>query len=492
MRQTLHIFRKDVQHFWPYAAVVLALTATLACLDPHTTPFYRPWSVDYIVDTIHWLVLPLAWWFTIAAVVHDETPAGDRQFWITRPYSWKSVVAAKTLFVLVFLMAPYFVTDCIVLSAKGFPPSGLLPGLLIRECLLAVVLMLPAFLLAAVTRGMREFVLGLLVVGVALVGLIEYSQFHQSHPMLDQLALSGSSGMLWRAVGWVSGLCPAVLLALVGWQYARRRTIAVRAIAAVAAAWALLPFPSASALALKEPSAAGHREISVTFAPDRGALPPDGRWDERSKVQVDVPIDVAGQDPELLECGLVSVDVIPQDGAPWHSGWNQGTYAMRHGGKDWIEMRFDGALLQRLAAGPVALRAVLAVAVFDRQSVRFRPNSRWQAIPGFGTIEVETSGSDNVLVRRVPLRDPVARWSYTIEQPGKGILGQDGNSNWFASWFGMSPIAEMVLFGPTAPPLNALPPDAEIVFTVGRPVALLRRDLAIPAIRLSDYVVAPR
>ena len=491
MRQTLHIFRKDVQHFWPYAAVVLVLTATLACLDPQTTPFYRAWSLNYVVDTIHFL-LPLAWWFTIAAVVHDETPAGDRQFWITRPYSWKSVVAAKALFVLVFLVAPYFVTDCIVLSAKGFPPSGLIPGLLIRECLLAVVLMLPAFLLAAVTRGMREFVLGLLVVGVAFVGLIEYAQLHQSHPMLDQLALSGSGGMLWRAVGWVSGLCPIVLLALVGWQYARRRTIAVRTIAAVAAAWVLLPFPSASVLSLKEPSAAASPDVLVAFAPDRGALASNGRWDERSKVQVDVPVDVAGQDPELLECELASVDIIPQHSAPWHSGWSQDAYAMRHGGKDWIEMRFDGALLQRLAAGPVTLRAVLAVAVFDRHSVRFRPNSSWQAIPGFGAVKVETSGSDNTLVRRVPLREAVTRWSYTIEQPGKGILGQDENSNWFASWFLMSPVSEMALFGSTGPLRHAVPPDAEIFFTVQRPVALVRRDLVIPAIRLSDYVVAPR
>ena len=162
---------------------------------------------------------------------------------------------------------------------------------------------------------------------------------------------------------------------------------------------------------------------------------------------------------------------------------------MRHWGKDWIEMRFDGALLRRLAAGPVTLRAVLAVAIYDRQSVRFRPNSSWQAIPGFGAIRVETSDSDNTLVRRVPLRDAVARWNYTIEQPGKGILQQDENSNWFAAWFQMSPVIEMVLFGPTGPLRHAVPPDAEIFFTVQRPVALVRRDLVIPAIRLSDYIV---
>ncbi len=489
MRQTLHIFRKDAQHFWPYAAVVLVLTATLACLDPHTTPFYHAWSVNYLVDTIHWFVLPLAWWFTIAAVVHDETPAGDRQFWITRPYSWKSVVAAKALFVLVFLIAPYFVADCIVLSAKGFPPSGLLPGLLLRECLLAVFPMLPAFLLAAVTRGMREFVLGLLVVGVAFVGLIEYAELPQSFPMLDQFALPGSSGILWRAVDWVSGLWPATLLALVGWQYARRWTVPVRAIAAVAVVWSLLPFPSAGRLSLKDRSATGNPEISVAFAPDRSALPPNGRWHERSKAQVDVPVDVACPDPELLECELASVDVIPQHGQPWHSGWS---HAIQHGGKDWIEMRFDGAILRRLVAGPVTLRAVLAVEVYDRQSVRFRPNSSWQAIPGFGAIKVETSDSASALVRRVPLREAVARWSYTVEQPGKGILHSEKNSSWLGTLFQMSPVAEMELFGSISPDLHALPPDAEIVFTVQRPVALVCRDLVIPAIRLSDYVVAPR
>ena len=37
--------------------------------------------------------------------------SGDRQFWITRPYRWQSLLGAKVRFVLVFLNLPMTVAD---------------------------------------------------------------------------------------------------------------------------------------------------------------------------------------------------------------------------------------------------------------------------------------------------------------------------------------------------------------------------------------------
>jgi hypothetical protein len=494
MRQTLHIFRKDARHFWPYAAVVLGLTAVLAYLDLQTTYIY-PWRVFLTADMIRLLVLPLAWCFTIAAVVHDEAPAGDRQFWLTRPYSWKSVAAAKALFVLLLLIVPYFLADCIVLSAKGFPLSGLAPGLLWRECWIAAFLMLPPFLLAALTRGMREFALGLLMLALALAGIVQILEIATNNPMFLDTALAVYPGVPWSVLGWVPWLGPVALLVLLGWHYACRRTPTVRAIAAALAALWLLSVPAANTLALKAPSSTGFPEVSVVFAPDRGRFVPNPAEAGRSDLQVDVPVDVAGRDPELLGCQLESIEITPLHGAPWHAGSNSNSsaYEVWHGGKDWIEMRFAGPLLRRLAAGPVTLRAVLAVTVFEQHTVRFAHSRSWHPIPGFGVVRVQSFGSDApVLLRRVPLGDPAANWSYSVEQPGKGILRQEEIFGWSGPSWQMSPVTDFALYGSPGSPLlpTPLPPGAQIVLTAKQPVASLRRELTIASLRLSDYTVA--
>jgi len=90
MRQILHIFSKRC-------------TALLA-ICRRGAGAYRDFGVsrssnyallsrmvgEHLVDTIH-LLLPLAWWFTIAAVVHDETPRATGSSGSRRPYSWRAL-----------------------------------------------------------------------------------------------------------------------------------------------------------------------------------------------------------------------------------------------------------------------------------------------------------------------------------------------------------------------------------------------------------------
>src|SRR5256885_7885270 len=66
------------------------------------------WLADPVTNriaawTLVMILLPLAWWTLIARVIHDEVLPGDNQFWITRPYSWKSLLGAKALFILAFI-----------------------------------------------------------------------------------------------------------------------------------------------------------------------------------------------------------------------------------------------------------------------------------------------------------------------------------------------------------------------------------------------------
>src|SRR5207253_7631087 len=145
MRQTLHIFKKDVRHLWFEIAVAITVVAAFT----FTGARRALWLVDPVTNrTAAWtmvlILLPLAWWTLIARVIHDEALTGDRQFWITRPYSWKSLLGAKALFILAFINLPMLIADVVILRAYGLRPLGAeLPGLLWSQVLLAIVFVLP-------------------------------------------------------------------------------------------------------------------------------------------------------------------------------------------------------------------------------------------------------------------------------------------------------------------------------------------------------------
>jgi hypothetical protein len=107
MNQIVHIFKKDVRHHWLeiaicQAALVAYLWNEMHGWEPHETAFgiARYWSGAIYV------LLPIGWWALIIRVVQSESLVGDRQFWTTRPYEWKKLLAAKALFVLIFINIP--------------------------------------------------------------------------------------------------------------------------------------------------------------------------------------------------------------------------------------------------------------------------------------------------------------------------------------------------------------------------------------------------
>ena len=98
MRLMLHIFRKDARRFWWEIAVTLGLLASVARMDATRVGFI-PGAMEGWLN----LILPAVWAYLIALVIHDEALVGNRQFWLTRPYPWPALLAAKALFVLVFI-----------------------------------------------------------------------------------------------------------------------------------------------------------------------------------------------------------------------------------------------------------------------------------------------------------------------------------------------------------------------------------------------------
>jgi hypothetical protein len=122
MKQIMHIFAKDARRFWPEILISLAVTAVLVWIGVYL------WSGNYDVPgrmlnylaSLLLLLVSVSWWILITRVIQAERLVGDTQFWITRPYTWESLLAAKALFLMVFLWLPFFIAQCLLLFEADF------------------------------------------------------------------------------------------------------------------------------------------------------------------------------------------------------------------------------------------------------------------------------------------------------------------------------------------------------------------------------------
>src|SRR5258707_5352059 len=137
MVQALYIIKKDVRPVWFGIAGGIAIVGAFPFRGGRRALWFVDRGTNRIAAwTLVMILLPLAWWTLIARVIHDEALPGDSQFWITRPYSWKSLLGAKALFILAFINLPMLLADGVIVRAYGLPLGAELPGLLWSQVLL--------------------------------------------------------------------------------------------------------------------------------------------------------------------------------------------------------------------------------------------------------------------------------------------------------------------------------------------------------------------
>ncbi len=181
MKQILHIFAKDVRRFWPEILVQLALIVALfsvksyiRTITPQNSSSNLDGSVLIFIAIIALLygLIPVGWLLLISRVIHEERLVGDTQFWITRPYTWKKLLAAKVLFLTVFIVLTLLLAQSVLLAKDGFSPFAYLPQLLINLLQIAGLVLLPLTALATITsdfaRMMLTLLIALLSLGVAI------------------------------------------------------------------------------------------------------------------------------------------------------------------------------------------------------------------------------------------------------------------------------------------------------------------------------------
>jgi len=172
--------------------------------------------------------------------IHDESLVGDRQFWVTRPYDWKKLAAAKILTALLFIHVPLFIAQVAILERSGFRAALHVRELLLVQLQIFWVLDVAAALVAAVTSNIVQILLWLVGVAVFIAGLASLAEAVPNETM----PIPGDAPGYLAGAAWVA-LCAVVLLI----QF-RRRKVWIARLVIFAAALALVLVIVASPYAL--------------------------------------------------------------------------------------------------------------------------------------------------------------------------------------------------------------------------------------------------
>jgi hypothetical protein len=89
-------------------------------------------------------------------VLQTESLVGDRQWWVTKPYDWRKLLAAKLVFVLVVILIPVFFVHVYILHGASFPIIRNLEESLVSELALSLVVIVPVFALGALSSGFGQ------------------------------------------------------------------------------------------------------------------------------------------------------------------------------------------------------------------------------------------------------------------------------------------------------------------------------------------------
>lgn len=402
MSQILHIFLKDARRFWGEIFLSVAITAIFAWFYPNTWlgpdqvhhAMGNHAAVNYELQAFGELLIvlvPITWWLLIARVVHAETLVGDRQFWLTRPYEWPKLLAAKFLFLLAFLDLPIFIAQCALLAEAGFNPFSFIPGLLYNLMLLSVVIVLPIFALSTVTSNFARMTLTILGVflGVVFLGFVVTHLTRSHHTAVPNDSLASALSAFFSGLAFV--VCAVVILL----QYAQRRVWLARTMLYGIPALLLLASPLTSGIETHHPRIDQNYPVNANtpFQLDYhplmpGQFPAFETYPDTGEVVVRVPLEATGvASGTVLVPDAVKLEVEAPDGTHWTSEW-EGTampkfFADTRDGD--AEIPMPHAIYQQLKTMPLTLHLSVAMTVAKTASVTQidLPDDDF-SVPGFG------------------------------------------------------------------------------------------------------------
>ena len=363
MSQILHVFRKDFRHHWPEILVSLLVLITFAVDQP------RNWTgqssearlVGFLLKALP-ILMVLAWSFLILRLVHGESLVGDRQFWITRPYQWQKLLAAKLLSILLFIHLPLFVTQVSLLKIAQFPIISSLPGLLYLHILFLFAIVLPSITIGTITSGIGQASLALLALFLLLPGIILLSTVIPGMDF-DLDATDAVTGFIY--------LCASITAISV--QYIFRKTLFSRLVVAGAIVSILLIMtmaPYGKLISRDFPLPTTAHPLPAEFTLDRAlsfghteGQPSNFYGDE---VGLEIPFHVEKlPDKTIVQIRAIKLDLDSRNGEHWTSHWRSIYHTVSVGRtRDWPAINIKRTVFNRFKDAPVRAHVSLGFNVF--------------------------------------------------------------------------------------------------------------------------------
>jgi hypothetical protein len=368
MRQVLNFFLKDVRHYWRECAASIALVAAFGWNE------MRGWLHDEVFGVVGIgglfssrflsglvvVLVPVAWSLVVVRVIQGESLVGDRQFWVTRPYEWKKLLAAKVLFGLTFVNLPLLVLDVFLLAKAGFRPTNYIVGLVWMQLMIALYFMLPVAALATVTATIVQMLLALLIIVLYGIGMGILS---------DQIPSSSFSD---PADSLTAALFFCVCLSVVWMQYARRKTNQSRLLIAGLAGVCLLilvatPYRTLVAREFPQFNTGQQPPFQLALLPAEKAESGSAFEKEGEKeVEIRLPLSVSGLgDESIAAVDGFMVDLEAPQGLQWNSGWKSPGLSLFPDQKSIrIDFTLKRTVFERIRSAPVRLRLSIAFTLF--------------------------------------------------------------------------------------------------------------------------------
>jgi len=400
MKQVLHIFWKDVRLYWIEILASLSVSTLFVWLYPISWGDSPTISVWPWVPEATAVLLPVSWLVLITRVIHAESLVGQRQFWITRPYLWPQLLAAKVLFISAFVCVPFALAQCLLLREAGLHPLSHIAGVFYNTLMAIGIAVLPMAYLAAVTSNFGKTLLAVLGL-ILFVGGVAY--------LSSIVPTSGSIDFL-TELSFVAAVSVFVAVLLI--QYSRRST---------SVSWALLGALSVTfgAMALAAPAEwevkAVYPEHVAATGPRLSLRPIGGTTftttsdtvDPR-EVTVGFPIEVTGIAPDsAVRVDDARVRFTSANGVRWVSYWQGATGTWTAGDPNGVvSLKVSRSFYERMKDTPVTVEMSAALTYLKAGTVTrlTLPADRFE-LPGGSMCRISGSWG-NDLSCLSPMRQP--------------------------------------------------------------------------------------
>jgi hypothetical protein len=486
MRQAFHIFLKDTRQFRLPILILLAWTALFAVLGsrPAMQIVAQIAVVDNATYVASWLAIylfPFTWAYLIAQVIHAEALPGDRQYWLTRPYSRASLFGAKALFIFCYLLLPMMLAQAAIASVQGLPIRIYFPGLFWEQVLMTAAILLPIAAIAALTSTLAQFAIAALAVPVLFVAS------RAMPPWASFEWIRTSAGLVGMALA-------GALVLYVQFRWRRTRAARVAALCTILVVVATLPIFSWDGVFALQRAMVGSDDGLVRAELVKPPPPPSPDTRVSQPVARLIYRMSGPAEGTRIRCEAYAFSIEGPDGQVWRTGplLVSAHYLLAEIADGCgTTVRVPRAFREAVAGRPVNIHASIYLTIFGKEEITTVPVGQ-RAVPVRNSGVCEGTPFDLILDggKKRPMVRLDCRAAFRDPALGLVSINQDhgGSNKLFGQGrFSYSPFPAELRFHPIEYGSLNLPAADTLVIKTAKPVAHVRTTVDTIGVRLSDF-----